>query len=135
MIYKTTYYFAISVALLAVVYYFSPESKQEDVKRLARYITNPEVNSCMKEWKNKFEDPDSLIYLSSFEKKEGDLRQLKIEYKAKNIFGAYVSNYLTCGLDADGKLNFSETLKYRYDPYYGMGIDVAVPAADLTTEN
>lgn len=121
---KVTNKTAISIAFLGgvfvLVFFLAPEERLEAINKALRYVTAPKVNECLDVWQDRFVDPDSIMYLSSYERHEGAWHSLNIKYKAKNSYGAWVSNYLTCGLDGEGKIDRSETYNYMTKEYYGL---------------
>lgn len=108
---------ASALGIAALIYFFAPDEKLEPLKSVFR---SAKENKCLDLWRSRFDNPDSLVYVDSFEWHENGWHQLKIKYRAKNMFGAWVSNYLTCGLDGAGEISLSETFKYQANRNYGL---------------
>lgn len=115
---KKTLVFAVSaLGVAALIYLFAPDAKLEPFKSLFR---SAKINECLEMWRPRFDNPDSLVYVDSYEWHENGWHQLRINYRAKNMFGASVSNYLMCGLDQTGLIDPAETFKHQADRSYGL---------------
>lgn len=122
-------YATIVLATVSLIYFLAPEEKLEKLGWQVRSLAKPRVIECVRIWESRFDNPDSLIVIDDSESQEGDRRKLTVKYKAKNVYGAYVRNTLTCGLDSSGSIDIAETYKYIDNPYYILGVEEA-PAAE-----
>lgn len=107
---------AVIASVVVSIQLFAPE-KLEPAKSIFR---SAKVNKCLDLWRSRFDDPESLIFVSSYERHENGWHRLTIRYRAKNMFGAWVSSYLSCGLDGAEEISLSETFKYQDNPNYGL---------------
>lgn len=120
---------ACALGIAVLMYFFAPEEKLEPLKSVFR---SAKKNECLDLWRSRFDNPGSLVYVDSYEWHEKGWHRLTIKYRAKNSFGAWVSNHLSCGLDGAGKINRAETFRYQDDRNYGLigngPADYPVPA-------
>lgn len=123
------------ILLVLIVALLMPKDRVDQISEsIGRFSGDPGI-ACLDYHRQTFKDADSAILIRTSKSGSEYLPEVRITYKAKNSFGAYVASDAECSLNKGGTVNVTLTNLNRSNKETSQGLDVQIACLKQKVED